>query len=463
MRHFFIKLVQPLILAGFALFPASGLTQNYNLESIITIAQQSDPWLDVNRLRERAAHANSIAVGQLPDPTFSFNIANLPTDGFQLDQEPFTQFRLGISQQFPRGNSLSLRQKRQAQQANQHPIEREARRAFIRLAVSKIWIDAQRAAQSLQQVEQDRVLVEQFIDTISANYSSALGEIRQQDVVSAQLGLIRLDDKITLLRGELNAHVAQLNEWIGYDINQGISAVTIHDIYHQSTPENVISLEAIESLTKPAARNQLVEVLQLHPTVRIIDQAVKSKMTDVQLAKQAYKPQWGVTGSYATRRDEPNGRSRADFFSIGVTVDVPLFNKTQQDQHVEESKFNLEATKTQKRVRIQSMLTELSERYQTMQYLVQRENLYKTQLLPQVSEQAQTSLSAYTHDDGSLADAIQAQINQLDTTLSFIDIHSNKLKQQIHIRYLLTGHPPLTAQLTPTHLRHNATETKGTK
>jgi len=36
-------------------------------------------------------------------------MAALPTDSFNLGQEPMTQIQLGVVQKFPRGNSRSLR------------------------------------------------------------------------------------------------------------------------------------------------------------------------------------------------------------------------------------------------------------------------------------------------------------------------------------------------------------------
>ncbi len=34
--------------------------------------------------------------------------ANFPTDSFNINQEPMTQLTVGVSQMFPRGDSLAL-------------------------------------------------------------------------------------------------------------------------------------------------------------------------------------------------------------------------------------------------------------------------------------------------------------------------------------------------------------------
>jgi outer membrane protein TolC len=434
---------QAIFLIGLGLSPIVD-AQLYQLENIVLRAQQVDPWLDSSRAREKAITATSVAESKLPDPTFSLTVANLPTDGFQLDQEPFTQFRIGVSQQLPRGKTLALRKQKQQFLADQHPIKREERRAQVRMYVSQIWLDAFYAAQSFKRVEQDRTLVEQFIEVVQASYASARGTTRQQDIVNAQLGLTRLDDKLTLLKGQLDANIAQLNEWIGAGPHTDIRPILREDLFSAVLPTQLVNMEAVTYLLNTANRQQLIDVLVQHPSTRVIDQSIKSSNSDVLLAQQKYKPQLGLNSSYATRQDEPNGRSRADFFSVGVSINVPLFNKTQQNKYVEASRFNLEATKTEKRVRVQSMLTQLPQLFEASSYLAQREQLYREQLIPQVQELAGTTLSAYTNDDGEFVQAIQAQINQLETHLTLFDIQTNKLKHQVQIAYLLTGDPQIS-------------------
>ena len=49
--------------------------------------------------------------------------------------------------------------------------------------------------------------------------------------------------------------------------------------------------------------------------------------TDVDLAKQAYKPAWAIEGGYGAR-----GADRPDFASVGVSLTIPLFTGKRQDR-----------------------------------------------------------------------------------------------------------------------------------
>ena len=76
------------------------------LERAVKAAQLNDPWLVGNRHSQDAIESMSVAAGTLPDPQVSLGLANVPTDTFDFDQEPMTQFKVGVTQMFPRGDSL---------------------------------------------------------------------------------------------------------------------------------------------------------------------------------------------------------------------------------------------------------------------------------------------------------------------------------------------------------------------
>jgi len=157
------------------------------LEEAITAAVKQDPWLKGSQYSEEAIMANSVAASTLPDPVVSIGLANLPTDGFAFDQEPMTQLKAGVSQMFPRGDSLDIRRKQLQELAKQHPIMRQDRIAKTTLAVSLRWLEIFRAQQTIGLIEQDRALFEQLGEVAQASYSSAVGKVRQQDIVRAQL------------------------------------------------------------------------------------------------------------------------------------------------------------------------------------------------------------------------------------------------------------------------------------
>jgi outer membrane protein TolC len=203
----------PLFLMLMGTLPCSVLA-GMTMQDAVKIAIQQDPWLTGNQLQEQALRVASEGANNLPDPMLSMGLLNLPSDGFAFDQEPMTQFKVGVAQTFPRGDSLAIKQKQLSYQADQHPYQREDRKAKIQVIVSKIWLNAIKADQIIRLIERDRVLFEQLVDIVKASYSSAQGNTRQQDVVSAQLELARLDDRLITVNSQRDIALTNLSEWL---------------------------------------------------------------------------------------------------------------------------------------------------------------------------------------------------------------------------------------------------------
>lgn len=133
-RHFYQGLVRALLLCtGLSL---AGQAAGLSLEQAIAVAQANDPWIRGSLHQQSALASERISAGALPDPMITAGFANLPTDSFHFDQEAMTQFKVGISQRIPRGDSRELRQLELRSLEAQHPLRRADRRARVATEVS---------------------------------------------------------------------------------------------------------------------------------------------------------------------------------------------------------------------------------------------------------------------------------------------------------------------------------------
>ncbi|MBT0587655.1 TolC family protein [Alteromonas sp. SM 2104] len=410
-----------------------------SLSKTVEIAVNNDPWLAGSELRQRAMLSSSVAAASLPDPVVSLSMANVPTNGFALDQEPMTQLKTGVSQVFPRGDSLAIRSRQLAQQAAEHPLKRADRIAKTRVTVSEIWLDIYRAQQSIRLISQDRALFQQLSDIATANYSAAVGRVRQQDVVQAKLELTRLEDRLATLSALEERAVGQLMQWIITDVsasNIGNSAQG-----RLLLPENLPDIQPLPSPALDAIERKdfgaLAEWLAQHPYVRAIEQRLLVSQTGIALAQEKYQPQWALNASYAFRDDTPAGTSRADFLSIGVSFDVPLFTDKRQDQDVAAAVDLSEALKTDRLLALREMIAASQALYAERQRLSQRRVLYQDELLALTQEQATASLNAYTNDDGDFAEVVRARIADLNARVDALDIDVAWAKNQIRLHYYL--------------------------
>jgi outer membrane protein TolC len=440
-----------LSIASLALFVTAPIAQSSHsnlltLEEAIATAVKQDPWLKGSQYREKAILSNSIASSTFADPVVSIGIANFPTDGFAFDQEPMTQLKVGVSQMFPRGDSLDIRSKQLKELAQQHPLMRLDRIAKIRLAVSFKWLEVFRAQQTIALIEEDRALFEQLGEIAQASYSSAVGKVRQQDIVRAQLELSRLDERVAKLFSQKEQAMAELKEWLTDE--QQWSKNEVFNSRSMEVPSTAPNIALLHKMVEEKLRSRDIQslaiLLNAHPYMSAIEQKIAASKTGVDLAKQQYKPQWGVNASYAYRADDQLDRSRSDFISVGVSFDVPLFTSNKQDEEVSAAVSESEAIKTEKRLALRTLLSQLQSAYAAHQRLLQRKALYDTNILVQMNDQADASLTAYTNDDGDFAEVVRARIANLNARIDALNIEVDLLKSQSQLNYFFSDEPAIT-------------------
>ena len=410
------------------------------LATAVSVAQKNDLWLIGSRHSQDAIDAASVSAGTLPDPRISIAFTNMPTDTFDFGQEPMTQFKVGMSQMFPRGESLAIKQRQLTIKASQFPYQREDRKAKVAVIVSQLWLDIYKAQESIALIEKDRALFEQLADVAAASYSSAIGKTRQHDIIRAQLEMTRLEDRLTMLRQKKEMFRQKLNEWLIENVKDKDKTAISNDTQLSSVLPN-ITLQRPElyrsEMEVPAS--MLVDALSQHPAIKTLEKKVNASRAGVELARQKYKPAWGVNASYAYRDDDAMGNDRADFFSIGMSFDLPIFTDQRQDQQVKAAISKSEAVKTEKGLLIRKLKASFETARVQLMRLNERMNLYQMRLLPQVQEQAEASLTAYTNDDGDFSEVVRARIAELNASIDALNINVDREKVIARLNYFVVA------------------------
>lgn len=145
-----------------------------------------------------------------------------------------------------------------------------------------------------------------------------------------------------------------------------------------------------------------------------------------------------MNASYGYRDDDPMGNSRSDFFSVGVSFDVPLFTENRQDQQVTSSIKEREAYKADKWLMLRNMLASVRNFQGQLIELDNRRQLFNNKLLQEMQQQAEATLNAYTNDRGDFAEVMRARIAELNTKIDAMTVEVNYLKTVVQLNYLFT-------------------------
>lgn len=405
--------------------------QKLTLELAIQLAQTGDPWLDGSQNKQRALVAQSEAASTLPDPMVSLGFANLPVDSFDFNREPMTQFQVGVSQVIPRGDTRKLERVHMLEMSEQHPLMRQDRKARVAQTVSHLWLEIYRQEESIRLIERDRELFEQLVDVANSSYTSALRKTQQQDLIRAQLELTRLEDRLTLLHQQRETFWAGLTEWLPED-SQG-------RFFIDNDLPNFSGIDAETGDVSALTERQIVELLMQHPAIRNYQQLVEIAGTAVQLTRQKYSPEWRINAGYGYRDNDPLGNDRSDFFSFGVSMDLPLFTANKQDKLLEAAVGRQEAAKTDRLLALRSMRSKFEAARTRLQRLDQRREIYQDRLLNEVKDQAEASLNAYTNDVGDFSEAVRARIAELNASIDFLNIRIDRLKTLAELHYFFAS------------------------
>ncbi len=413
----------------------------------IKIAQQNDPWIRGNLHQQQSLEFSSVAANTLPDPKVSFDLINLPTDGFNSSQEPITQFKVGVTQVFPRGQHLSLNSQKLKVESEAYPFQRQDREAKVAVTVGKLWLNLYKIQQSIALIQKHGAIFEQLIDITHARYTSALGATSQADIINAQIELTRLEERLSKLEQHKKHYEGALLQWLTTDLNGSNTAE--NNFFEEININNLIlddelpSLNVINTKTIYPTQNLDIAILSSyfihHPAIIAIDKKIQATQLNIQLTKQKYKPEWQVGASYGHRRNDFSDSSRADLLSVGLTFDVPLFTHNKQDKQVLSAISHKESVKTEKHLLMREMLGMYSSTQGSLQRLHHLQVLYRNQLLPQVHDQAVSLLTSYTHDNGEFSEVVRSHLLLLNAELDQLTANVDEQKLYLTLNYLFVG------------------------
>jgi len=399
--------------------PLVGASQPLSLAQAEQIALAEDLGLQARSEESLALREEATYAAQLPDPQLIVSSANLPVDTWDIDQEPMTQMKLGVRQQFPAGDTRALREQKVAAQSDQVSAERGDAALRLRQQVRQHWLSITGWQQRRELMRQYRPVFEQLVDVTLSFYSA--GRKHQQDYLRAKLLLGQLDNRLLAADKHLAQERAWLSRWLG-DAAYG----ELDDRW----PHNWAA---------PDAGPVPVD----HPRLVASDQRIRQQSAQLDLAGEQYKPNWGVELSYARREaDDMSGDRLPDFFSAAITVDLPLFTANRQDRQYRAEQHRLAAMRVGRADLLAEMNASLASGLAQVRELQRSLELYRQQLLTLGEQQAEAALQAYRSDAADFADVMQASSARLELELDYQQTLQRYYQSLAGVYYLLPDSAP---------------------
>jgi len=370
-------------------------------DELLELQQVIDTALDNNPgLAQQRAHASAMAaippqVGTLPDPILSFDAVNLPVDTFSTTQENMTQLRAGLSLKVPFPGKLRLRKEAADFEAQSASFDVDEFRLKLIRNVRIGWWNLFYLDRALETVRRNQVLLRQFISIAETKYE--VGKGLQQDVLLAQVELSKLLDIELQLKGARKDQQARFNALLNLPAQN-----TVH-----------LPVRVPEDLPKPPEEAALhLIALETRPLLGSWDERIKAAQKRVDLARKDYYPDFKLKAGYGFRSGNNTGRtdSRADFLTLGISVNLPVFISTKQSRALHQRTSERFKEELARQDAIESVLSETSSAL--ADYVKTRDQalLFKTGIIPQASQTVSSMLAGYQVNKVDFLNLVRSQI-----------------------------------------------------
>jgi len=367
--------------------------ETLSLERAVIHSISVNPGLAAMNAKAMALADLSAQKGSLPDPRLTLKMANLPLDSFSNTQENMTQMQIGLSQTLPYPGKLALREKVATIEGEAAVYEVEEQRLKLVRDVKTVWWNLYYLNKAMETVDRNQELQKQFVSIAQTKYQ--VGKGLQQDVLLAQLELSKLLEVKLKLENMRHNEENRLKVLLDFPIEH---TITLQYDIEILLPEPA----SLASLMAQANNNR--------PLLTGLRKRLEAARLKIDLAEKDYYPDFTLGATYGYRDGEnPNGTDRADFGTVMLSMNLPFFSDTRNDQALSQrSKEKLAQELTLKNSRKQ-IEAEVSNALFDFRSAADEVSLFKQGIIPQAKQTVDSMLSGYQVNTVDFLNLIRAQ------------------------------------------------------
>jgi outer membrane protein, heavy metal efflux system len=408
--------------------PDTLLTAPPALNPLVAEGLANNQRLKSQRSKIDALRRDVPAAGALDDPRLGVALLNLPVDTWRFNQEPMTQKQVSIAQKLPWFGMLDLKTQKAVLAAKIAEARWQGQRLALAREIITAYFDLALAVRGDQINSQLMDLVQQLLQSSESRYASGMG--LQQDVLQAQVELSRLVDEQNDLADRRRTQNRKLNALLNRPAFQAVMPMVALPM-----PPMKLDFQRLEDLA-----------LNRNPEIVARGLAVEQAAVGVDLARKDFYPDFNVSLAYGIREDDRLGAERADFFSAGVTLNVPLYQNRKQTPLLEAAAKNRQAAAEALRDLQLSLPHQIETVKSTVRRLQDSYQLYVSTLLLQAKQWADSAQSAYEVGKLEFNSLINAQLQVLRLQLQ-ADTYLYRLYQKrAELEELVGGPLPVSSE-----------------
>jgi len=360
-----------------------------------------------------ASREMALAAGQLPDPALKVGIDNLPVtgpDAYSVTSDFMTMRRIGLMQEFTRGEKRQLRAERFEREAERAVAEKSAMLATIQRDTALAWLDRYYAeAMAAVIAEQAREI---GLEVEAAENAYRTGRGSQADIFAARSAKASLEDRASDIGRRIRTAKTMLARWVG----------TASETPLAGKPDT----DAIRLDTR-----SLDTQLAHHPQIATLTKQVELAATEAKLAQANTKADWSLEAAYQQR-----GSAYSNMISIGVSIPLQWDQKNRQDREVAAKLAIADQAEAQREEALRAHISEVRTQIQDWENGRERLARYGRELLPLAGERTQAMLAAYRGGRASLTDVLASRRNEIEVRVQALQLEMETARLWAQINFM---------------------------
>ena len=396
-----IRAMIGLCFLGISILPVQA--DELDLGVLIREALKNNPNLSVLRARLTAFEAKVPQAGALEDPSFRFEVSNVPLSDFNLSSTPMSGNQFVISQKFSLPGKQRARERSAQFALDSVTWQLRDRELAIANAVKQPFFDLAYVIRAIAIMKKNRVLLQDLVRIARTKY--AVGKGLQQDVLKAQVSLSALDTELIALRAKKQLAEARLNLVLNRSLQSPLDA-----------PPDTIGLSGV-LLMVDALQAQADKA---HPSLKAMDQSILMWQAEVEVARRNIWPDMTVNLGYRQRLFMPNDPVKgSDFISVGIGIPLPVFGGRKQRQQIAEARANMREIEAQRAAERQQIHYEIQRLIIEARQHRESTELFRTAMLPQAEQSLASALSGYQVDKVDFLTLLNNQMLLLNFEMAY--------------------------------------------
>ncbi len=354
----------------------------------------------------------------LDDPMVGVGLINVPTSG-SFRSEDMTMKELSLSQRLPFPGKRGLRGEVAGKEADAAEAGITERSNRLGKEVKLVFQDLSHVYRSTEVTQRNKEILESYAKIAEVRYQ--VGQTIQFDLVKAQAAATKMLDDLIMLQQQKKALEARLNALLNEPTGKPLGRPK--DPQPQALP---LSLEELQQAA-----------LESNPTLAAMRHMTQSKEKGHALAQFDYLPDFNIRGAYGQRERTLDGDKRKNMMTGMLEMSLPLYFLDKQAPKTAEAKADLKTATAQYETMRHELMYMVAETTAMADRQWRQIKLYKTGILPQVSMQVSSAMSAYTVNKADFMTLLDSRMELYRAELSYHQAVTEYQKALANLEFLV--------------------------